>query len=444
MMFSRKNSVFLSYSREDEHWLIELEKHLEPLRLSHLIESWHDGHISPGEEWDLQIKNQIDRAEIILLLISVDFINSRYCNEVQLVKAVERHLSGKARVIPIILRHCTWEIVPVGNLQLGQLQALPKDRKPISTFTNPDEAFSNIAKELLEVIHQNNSEHILRANSAIDESTISPTINEKEGILSEIKKIAKSFKSRENTITSHKLEETHQADEDQNQIGLDEEVIQSMHKLLMLDDAKLYFIQEPFLTDFISTYWDKIALAYPITGRDFGEASYFEVINMGYTVDWLFAIVPDPKHPLDVDWIFLRPRQAHPWHYGNHPATDNFNGGGSTSCFCEMLSIIELLAKDERIFSYCSYIKGFYDGNPPKTFENFYRNDLFRNAQNLGESDLPNIENRDNRERQMHKEICLGLYGCNAATLEMEWEVESLISGKEEFTTLLNWQTRLP
>ena len=115
-------SVFVSYSHVDQKVKDELLKHLKPLDRGHLIETWHDGRISPGEEWDDVIASQLEKADIILLLVSIDFINSDYCNDVELERALDRHGEGKARVIPVILRACMWN-----TTKFAKLQAVPKE-----------------------------------------------------------------------------------------------------------------------------------------------------------------------------------------------------------------------------------------------------------------------------------------------------------------------------
>ena len=153
-MASEPVSIFFSYSRKDEALMRELESHLEPLRLSHLIESWHDGCITPGEEWEPQIKENLQKAQIILLLISVNFISSKYCNTVELTQAIKRHKSGDALVIPLILKPCMWQPIPIGEMTLGELQALPKDAKPVTSWNDRDEAYTNIAEGLYDKILQ--------------------------------------------------------------------------------------------------------------------------------------------------------------------------------------------------------------------------------------------------------------------------------------------------
>lgn len=85
------------------------------------------------QEWEKEIQNHLNTAQIILLLISPDFIASEYCYGTEMKHALERHKRGEARVIPVILRPVSaWERVPPGDIQIGQLQALPKDAKPIT------------------------------------------------------------------------------------------------------------------------------------------------------------------------------------------------------------------------------------------------------------------------------------------------------------------------
>lgn len=136
----------------------ELVSHLYPLQRDGLISSWYDGQILPGEEWAPQIKQNLEQAQIILLLISKDFLNSDYCYEVELTKAIERHKAGTGSVIPVIVRSCLWDQVSIGGFRLKNLQVLPKDAEPISRWDDPDDAFTNVAKGILDRIQQLNQQ----------------------------------------------------------------------------------------------------------------------------------------------------------------------------------------------------------------------------------------------------------------------------------------------
>src|SRR6266516_6035144 len=117
--------IFICYAHEDERLLNNLKKQLRPLQRKDLIDLWHDQNISAGSVWEEEINQHLNSAEIILLLISPDFMDSYYCYEIEMKRALERQERGEAVVIPIMLRPVDWESTPLSNLQV-----LPKDGKP--------------------------------------------------------------------------------------------------------------------------------------------------------------------------------------------------------------------------------------------------------------------------------------------------------------------------
>jgi hypothetical protein len=94
--------VFISYSHRDKELRNELEKHLSNLKRQQIIASWYDGDISPGTEWEPQIMEHLRRAQIILLLVSADFMASDFCYSIEMTQAIARHDANQARVIPNI------------------------------------------------------------------------------------------------------------------------------------------------------------------------------------------------------------------------------------------------------------------------------------------------------------------------------------------------------
>src|SRR5579859_531687 len=128
--------VAVSYSHRDEKLRQQLDTHLSMLQRHSFINLWHDHHIEAGTEWKEQIDDHFESADLILLLVSPDFLDSDYCYEVDLKRALERHEAGTVVVIPIILRPVDWYDAP-----FSKLQALPRDGKPIMRWSNRDEAF---------------------------------------------------------------------------------------------------------------------------------------------------------------------------------------------------------------------------------------------------------------------------------------------------------------
>jgi TIR domain len=134
-------SVFISYSHRDALLYEELAKHLRSLEHQQLITSWSDRRIAAGTDFDADICRELDHADLILLLISPDFISSEYCWGKELKRAMERHQAGNARVIPVILRPVEWQQTP-----FGKLLALPTDGRPVTRWENQDEAFLDIER----------------------------------------------------------------------------------------------------------------------------------------------------------------------------------------------------------------------------------------------------------------------------------------------------------
>ena len=141
--------VFYSYAHEDEALIKELRKHLSILKRQGVIREWYDREITAGTEWKGQIDQHLNSAGVILLLISADFLASDYCYDVEMKRALERHDQGEARVIPVILRPVDWQGAP-----FGKLQSLPTDGKPVTSWTNRDEAFTDVARGIRNAIGQ--------------------------------------------------------------------------------------------------------------------------------------------------------------------------------------------------------------------------------------------------------------------------------------------------
>ena len=137
------STLFFSYSHADEDLRDQLEMHLSALKRQGLISSWHDRRITAGSEFAAQIDQHLDAADLILLLISPNFIASEYCYDLEMTQAMERHRNGEARVIPVILRPCDWHDLP-----FGRLQAVPKDGKAIKTWPDIDEAFLDVVRAI--------------------------------------------------------------------------------------------------------------------------------------------------------------------------------------------------------------------------------------------------------------------------------------------------------
>ena len=185
--------IFISYSHNDEQLRQELEKHLASLHHEGAIDSWHDRRIGPGEEIHSQISAQLDAADIILLLVSSDFIASDYCYNREMMRAMERHEEGSARVIPVILRPCDWQAAPFADLN-----AVPTDGKSVTKHATLDDGLLEVAmavRQAAESMGSNRSPTGGHSNG-LTESEGSPTAGPRSSRL----RVKRGFSDRERYV----------------------------------------------------------------------------------------------------------------------------------------------------------------------------------------------------------------------------------------------------
>lgn len=165
--------IFFCYAHEDEKLLNRLKDHLKILQRQNLADVWHDRDIKAGTQWEHAVSKHLNDADIILLLVSANFMNSDYCYSIEMKHALERYERGEARVIPIILRPVLWQEAP-----FSKLQALPRDATPVTSrlWENQDVAFHNVAEGILKIVKEiqgsdpassSNSSESSRHNSSI-------------------------------------------------------------------------------------------------------------------------------------------------------------------------------------------------------------------------------------------------------------------------------------
>jgi internalin A len=139
--------LFISYSHKDVVFMDQLRGALVPYERTGDLQVWADPLIEPGDEWEESINTNLDRAAIIVLLLSNDFIRSYYCIEKELARALERRESGGAAIIPVVVRASRFDKLPI-----GRIQAIQPDGKPIDEHEKPDRAWYEVTKELDRVI----------------------------------------------------------------------------------------------------------------------------------------------------------------------------------------------------------------------------------------------------------------------------------------------------
>jgi hypothetical protein len=164
MMSKQAVEIFIAYARRDSAYLEELRTHFAPLVRSGRVRIWYDGEIQPGTVWEAAIKEHLHQADIILLLLSADAIASDYFYEKEVADALQRHEQGEARVVPFILRACAWKATA-----LAELQAIPKDGKPVTAWKERDDAYADAVESLWHIVAQIEQERSEQAAAAARE-----------------------------------------------------------------------------------------------------------------------------------------------------------------------------------------------------------------------------------------------------------------------------------
>ena len=134
--------IFLSYARKDAEYKDELLVHLSPLVRDKEIIVWHDNDTLPGEEFDLRIQNELEAADVVLFLISPNFMASEYIRK-EIQQAIDRHPQGGIAIVPIWIKP-----LAIPYQRLDKFQSLPKDRKPVSQWRDHDEAWVDVVRQL--------------------------------------------------------------------------------------------------------------------------------------------------------------------------------------------------------------------------------------------------------------------------------------------------------
>ena len=146
--------TFIIYSRADAQLKDELLTHLHPFVEYKFIEKWVDTDLLPGEDWEKRIEDELEAAHLVIMLVSADALSSEFIRKKELKTALEKKRAGTARVIPILVRDCYWEMHP----DLSEIQLLPKDEtgkiKGVAAWHSRDSAWLNCCRELRKLIDE--------------------------------------------------------------------------------------------------------------------------------------------------------------------------------------------------------------------------------------------------------------------------------------------------
>jgi hypothetical protein len=141
--------IYYSYSQSDmdSEFLEMLDNHLSLLEKNGIIESWHKKKLLPGDLLSKEVDQHFEKANIILSLISIEYLSQDYNFDIEIKRAMERHACGHVKLIPILLRPVDWQATP-----FAKIKPLPNNGKPISLWSDKEEAFAEVAMGIRSIV----------------------------------------------------------------------------------------------------------------------------------------------------------------------------------------------------------------------------------------------------------------------------------------------------
>lgn len=143
--------IVIDHAAEDDRHCAELCKQLTPLVRAERISLWSSLNVEPGSDWESERTQHIEHAEMVLLLISPDYLNSGSCLTIALDRLLIRQRGGQALIVPVLVRPAVWQAMP-----FGRLAPLPADGRPVTIRRNADQGWGEVVAGLQRMI-----EHLL-------------------------------------------------------------------------------------------------------------------------------------------------------------------------------------------------------------------------------------------------------------------------------------------
>lgn len=145
--------IFISYAHVDEDFKKELLLTLSPMiNQTKEIEIWEDRQIVAGDDWSSDIKGQLSKADLMICLVSKNFLASKFCIEKEVSSAIEQ----QKYLLPVLLRSCAWKDFPF----LSSRQVIPRDNQSIMSFKDQDEAYQKVYEEIKRLVKQIKQERV--------------------------------------------------------------------------------------------------------------------------------------------------------------------------------------------------------------------------------------------------------------------------------------------
>ena len=142
-----QKNIFISYSHKDKVIMEQIFEHLKTLQNVGVVQLWNDKLIKCGDEWMKKIENAMDKCNIAILLVSNSFLNSNFCQNIEIPKLIDKYDMGGVRIVPIIIKSSNWRIYPL----ISKFQVWPDDERPIASYRgdNRDKMLVELCEKII-------------------------------------------------------------------------------------------------------------------------------------------------------------------------------------------------------------------------------------------------------------------------------------------------------
>ena len=149
--------LFVCYSHANEKLVKELKPSLTILERRGYIAPWRDTDLVPGEDWDETIKERLAHAELVLFMVSRQFLASGYITTEERPLAMQLMNEGKTVVVPVLLSACTWE-----TENFARLENLPDKGKYVTDYRPHEQAWTMVEKGIMKAVEKFRSDRKIR------------------------------------------------------------------------------------------------------------------------------------------------------------------------------------------------------------------------------------------------------------------------------------------
>jgi hypothetical protein len=143
---TKRQSVFVSYSHNDQEYLDRLLIHLKPLERDGLIDLWADTKLRAGDRWKKEIEKALQKATVAVLLVSADFLSSDFIINNELPPLLKNAEERGVRIIPVIVKPCRF--ARDQNLKHFQSVNDPKDSLIRLSVGEQELIYDQVASEI--------------------------------------------------------------------------------------------------------------------------------------------------------------------------------------------------------------------------------------------------------------------------------------------------------